>query len=80
MKYRDLFNMKKQSQLKFFKILKSELTQKEIESVLKLSDESWLKHLNFDFKSFRFSRDHIPKIQEIIKPSPKEKIQSKISF
>ena len=71
--------MNKQSQLKYYKLLKSDLTQKEMESVLKFSDESWLKHLNFDFKSFRFSRDHIPKIQEVKTP-PKPKLQTKISF
>jgi hypothetical protein len=61
MKYRDLFYMKGLHPLKYYKLQKSDLTPKELDSVLKHHDEAWLKYLNFDFKCFRFTPEPIPK-------------------
>jgi hypothetical protein len=61
MKYRDLFFMKTSQTMKYYKLLKSDLTPKEMDSVLKYHDETWLKHLNFDFKTFRFAKEPLPK-------------------
>jgi hypothetical protein len=60
--YRDLFNTKTSPQMKYYKVLKSDVTQKEIETVTKYHDDAWLKHLQFDFKQFRFSHEYIPKV------------------
>ncbi len=48
--------------MKYYKVLKSDVTQKEMESVMKYHDEAWLKHLQFDFRQFRFSNEYIPKV------------------
>ena len=64
-KYRELFYMKVEPQIKYYKIMKSDVTQKEMESVQKYCDDAWLKHLQFDFKQFKFASEHIPKVQEV---------------
>jgi hypothetical protein len=50
--YRDLFYEKSAVQMKYYRILKSDPSQKEIEKLSNYNDESWLKHLNFDFNKF----------------------------
>jgi hypothetical protein len=63
MKYRDLFNRKSQT-IKYYRVLKGDPTSNESAKVTKYHDEGWIKHLNFDFKMFRFSQESIPKVVE----------------
>jgi len=63
MNYRNLFYLKASQPIKYYRILKSDVSAKEMDTILKYQDESWLKHLNFDFKKFQFSSDPIPKVQ-----------------
>ncbi|MFN9959659.1 MAG: hypothetical protein ACK55I_41775, partial [bacterium] len=61
--YRNLFYQKASQPIKYYRILKSDVSAKEIDTILKYQDEGWLKHLNFDFKKFQISSDPIPKVQ-----------------
>jgi hypothetical protein len=62
MNYRDLFYQKTSPPIKYYKVLKSDVSAKEMDTILKYNDDGWIKHLNFDFKKFSFSSDPIPKI------------------
>jgi hypothetical protein len=75
MKFRDLIREKGHS-IRYFRLLKSDPSSKESENAKKYVEDAWLKHLNFDFSSFRLSVEPIPKV--IQKPVPRQVLSNRV--